>query len=51
MCVVDSEEEVLLYGKRFMRFCRVNPKYNERISTFVGCRNRPRQQLIDRTAP
>ena len=35
LCVVDSEDDVLLYGGRFMQFYRENAKYKERTYTFV----------------
>jgi nitrite reductase (NADH) large subunit len=35
LCVVDSEDDVLLYSGRFMQFYRANAKYKERTYTFV----------------
>jgi nitrite reductase (NADH) large subunit len=35
LCVVDSEDDVLLYTGRFTRFYRENAKYKERTYTFV----------------
>ncbi len=35
LCVVDDEDDVLLYTGRFTQFYRENAKYNERTSTFV----------------
>jgi nitrite reductase (NADH) large subunit len=35
LCVVDSEDDVLLYTGRFMQFYRENAKYKERTYTFV----------------
>jgi nitrite reductase (NADH) large subunit len=35
LCVVDKEEDVLLYTGRFIQFYRENAKYKERTYTFV----------------
>jgi nitrite reductase (NADH) large subunit len=35
LCVVESEDEVLLYAGRFMQYYRENAKYKERTYTFV----------------
>ena len=35
LCVVDDEDEVLLYSGRFIQFYRENAKYKERTYTFV----------------
>jgi nitrite reductase (NADH) large subunit len=35
LCVVDNEDDVLLYAGRFMQFYRENAKYKERTYTFV----------------
>ena len=35
LCVVDSEDDVLLYTGRFMQYYRENAKYKERTYTFV----------------
>ena len=35
LCVVDSEDDVILYTGRFMQFYRENAKYKERTYTFV----------------
>jgi nitrite reductase (NADH) large subunit len=35
LCIVDSEDDVLLYSGRFMQFYRANAKYKERTYTFV----------------
>jgi len=35
LCVVDSEDDVLLFAGRFMQYYRENAKYKERTYTFV----------------
>jgi nitrite reductase (NADH) large subunit len=35
LCVVDNEDDVLLYAGRFMQYYRENAKYRERTYTFV----------------
>jgi nitrite reductase (NADH) large subunit len=35
LCVVDNEDDVLLYTGRFMQYYRENAKYRERTYTFV----------------
>ena len=35
LCVVDTEDDALLYSGRFMQFYRENAKYKERTYTFV----------------
>jgi nitrite reductase (NADH) large subunit len=35
LCVVDSEDDVLLYTSRFMQYYRENAKYKERTYSFV----------------
>jgi nitrite reductase (NADH) large subunit len=35
LCIVDNEDDVLLYTGRFMQFYRENAKYKERTYTFV----------------
>jgi nitrite reductase [NAD(P)H] large subunit len=35
LCVVDNEDDALLYAGRFMQFYRENAKYKERTYTFV----------------
>jgi nitrite reductase (NADH) large subunit len=35
LCVVDDEDDVLLYTGRFIQFYRENAKYKERTYTFV----------------
>jgi nitrite reductase (NADH) large subunit len=35
LCVVDSEDDVMLFTGRFMQYYRENAKYKERTYTFV----------------
>ena len=35
LCIVDDEDDVLLYASRFTQFYRENAKHSERTSTFV----------------
>jgi nitrite reductase (NADH) large subunit len=35
LCIVDSEDDVLLYTGRFIQFYRENAKFKERTYTFV----------------
>jgi nitrite reductase (NADH) large subunit len=35
LCIVDSEDDVLLYTARFIQFYRENAKFKERTYTFV----------------